>query len=222
MDEFKSLIYTIERLLAPDGCPWDREQTMQSMRHSLVEETYEVIEAIDLDKNLEMEEELGDLLFNVAFLCKLAEKEQRFTLEDVLKHIVAKLIRRHPHIFGEGSLKTSEEVLRQWEQIKQLEKKGETRHSALDGIPKDLPALARAQKVAKKLAGKSFVSTRAFDSLTPEEQAGEALWTSVQQIAGQGIQAEQALRKRLAQLEEEFREWEKEEGRKEESRERSQ
>jgi MazG family protein len=222
MDEFKSLIYTIERLLAPDGCPWDREQTMQSMRHLLVEETYEVIEAIDLDKNLEMEEELGDLLFNVVFLCKLAEKEQRFTLEDVLKHIVAKLIRRHPHIFGEGSLKTSEEVLKQWEQIKQLEKEGKTPHSALDGIPKGLPALARAQKVAKKLAGKSFVSKRAFDSLTPEEQAGEALWTSVQQIAKQGIQAEQALCKRLAQLEEEFREWEKEESRKGESGARSQ
>lgn len=208
MDEFKSLIYTIERLLAPDGCPWDREQTLQSMRHSILEETCEVIEAIDLENNRQIEEELGDLLFNVVFLCKLAEKEQRFSLEDVLKHIVAKLVRRHPHIFGEGHLKTSEEVLKQWEEIKQVEKKGESSPSALDGIPKDLPALARAQKLIKKLASKQFVSKRALDVLSPEEQAGEMLLNEVQQIAQQGIQAEQALRKRLAQIEAEFREWE--------------
>ncbi len=208
MDEFNSLIYTIERLLAPDGCPWDREQTLQSMRHSLVEETYEVIEAIDLENNRQIEEELGDLLFNVVFLCKLAEKENRFTLKDVLKHIVAKLVRRHPHIFGEGHLKTSEEVLTQWEFIKKSEKKEQPRHSALDGIPKDLPALARAQKVAKKLGKESFNSEKKNDFLSPEEEAGESLWNEVQRISKLGIQAEQALRNRLAHIEAEFRAWE--------------
>lgn len=206
MEEFKSLIDTLDRLLAPDGCPWDREQTMQSMRHLLVEETFEVIEAIDLSDNRLMEEELGDLLFNVVFLCKLAEKEGRFTLQDALKHIVAKLIRRHPHIFGEGQLETSEEVLKQWEQIKKSEKKG-VRHSALDGIPKDLPALARAQKMVKKLKKLHFTS-QVSQEVSPEEQVGEFLWRSVQDIAQQGIQAEQALRKRLAQIESEFRNWE--------------
>jgi MazG family protein len=210
MNEFKSLIVTIERLLAPDGCPWDREQTVQSMRPSLVEETYEVIEAIDLDNDRQLEEELGDLLFNVVFLCKLAEKEQRFTLEDVLKHIVTKLVRRHPHIFGEAKLKTSEEVLKQWESIKQTEKKEQPLHSSLDGIPKDLPALAKAQKIAKKLASKHYLPTETIsNSLSPEEQAGESLWASVQQLAEQGIQAEQALCKRLAKIEAEFRAWEK-------------
>jgi tetrapyrrole methylase family protein / MazG family protein len=124
MDEFKSLTDTLKRLLAPDGCPWDREQTMQTMRHLLVEETYEVIEAINLNDNRQMEEELGDLLFNVVFLCMLAEKEKRFTLQDALKHVVAKLVRRHPHIFGEVKLKTSEEVLKQWNEIKQNESSG--------------------------------------------------------------------------------------------------
>ncbi len=207
MDEFNSLIEILERLLAPDGCPWDREQTLHSIRHSLVEETYEVIEAIDLDDNRQIEEELGDLLFVAVFLCLLAQKEGRFTLQDALTHVVAKLVRRHPHIFGEVKLKTSQEVLRQWDEIKQIEKK-EERKSALDGIPKDLPALARAQKMIKKLVNKHFVSQKSKDSFSPEEQAGEKLWQLVQEMAKQGIQAEQALRKRLAQIEVEFRQWE--------------
>lgn len=205
MNEFKSLISTIERLLAPDGCPWDREQTLQSMRSLLVEETYEVIEAIDLDNDRQLEEELGDLLFNIIFLCKLAEKEQRFTLENVLKHIVDKLVRRHPHIFGEGKLKTSEEVLKQWEKIKQTEY--QSRPSALDGIPKDLPTLARAQKMAKKLADQQFI-LKETRNLSQEELAGEKLWILVQQMVEQGVQAEHALRKRLIQIETDFRSWE--------------
>jgi tetrapyrrole methylase family protein / MazG family protein len=208
MDEFNSLISTLERLLGPDGCPWDREQTLQSLRHTLLEEAYEVIEAIDLDNNLQMEEELGDLLLNIVFLCKIAEKEGRFTLKDVLRHVVAKLVRRHPHIFGEKKLKTSEEVLRQWEIIKQAEKRDHPRHSTLDGIPKDLPTLARAQKVAKKLSSKQFVSEKKEGLLTPEEQAGELLWASIQHMSDQGIQPEQALRRRLTQIEAEFRSWE--------------
>lgn len=206
INEFKSLISTLGRLLAPDGCPWDREQTLQSMRQSLVEETFEVIEAIDLNDNRLIEEELGDLLFLAVFLCLLAEKEGRFTLQDALRHVDAKLVRRHPHIFGEGHLKTSEEVLKQWDQIKEKEK-GEKRPSALDGIPKDLPALARAQKIAKKLASKQY-SPKVAEALSNEDQAGEELWQAVQRMAQQGIQAEQALRKRLTQIEGEFRRWE--------------
>lgn len=207
MNEFRSLIDVLERLLAPDGCPWDREQTLQSMRSSLVEETFEVIEAIDLNDNRLIEEELGDLLFNAVFLCLLAEREKRFTLQETLKHITAKLIRRHPHIFGEGRLSTSEEVLKQWDEIKKKEKKDE-RQSALDGIPKDLPALAKAHKFAKKLASQHFTSQANLEALSPEEQAGDLLWKTVQSLSQQGIQAEHALRKRLAQIESEFRKWE--------------
>lgn len=207
MDEFKNLVDTLKRLLAPDGCPWDREQTMQSMRHSLVEETFEVVEAIDLNDNRLMQEELGDLLFNAVFLCLLAEKEHRFTLQDALKHVVAKLVHRHPHIFGGPELKTSEEVISQWEEIKKGEKEGQQK-SALDGIPKDLPALAKAQKIAKKLEKQKFTLQKPVDSLSNEERAGEMLWKAVQSIAQQGIQAEHALRKRLVQIESEFRNWE--------------
>ena len=207
MDLFKALIETLDRLLGPGGCSWDREQTMQTLRHTLLEETCEVIEAIDLDDNQHMKEELGDLLFNGVFLCKLAEKENRFTLKDVLENLVAKLIYRHPHVFGEGNPLTSEEVLKQWETLKQIEKK-EERKSALDGIPKDLPALARAQKVAKKIGNKAFVSEFKTQGSSPEDLAGEALWKMVEELSQQKIQAEEALRKRLTQIESEFREWE--------------
>lgn len=207
MKEIDGLIETIDRLLAPDGCPWDREQTFLSLRSSLIEETYELIEAIDLEKNRLIEEELGDLLFLVIFYAKMAEKEHRFSLKDVANHITAKLIRRHPHIFGDARVKNSDEVLVQWDEIKKGEKKEQPRPSALDGIPKDLPSLARAEKVANKLAKKGHIPQKSAD-LSPEEQAGESLWSAIQVMAQDGIEAEQALRKRLARIEREFREWE--------------
>ncbi len=208
MDHFQSLLKILERLLGPDGCPWDREQTLQSMRASLLEETYEVIEAIDLNNDALLKEELGDLLFNVLFLCQLAAKEGKFTLEEVIQQVSEKLVRRHPHIFGETHVQTSEEVLMQWEAIKQTEEKSQIRESALDDIPKHLPSLARAQKMGKKFTKHHFI-VNSVDLPLPEDQAGEDLWELVQQMARQGIQAEQALNKRLSELEAEFREWER-------------
>lgn len=208
MEEFRALVDVIEHLMGPNGCPWDKVQTLQSIRPCLLEETYEVIEAIDLDDSALLEEELGDLMCQGVFLCLLAAKEKGFGLKQVLNHIKTKLIRRHPHIFADGpSLETPEEVLAQWNQIKAIEKK-ETRPSALDGIPKDLPTLARAQKVFKKMKGKAFVSQKDPASFSSEEQAGDLLWKDIQKFAEQGIHAEQALRKRLTQIEAEFREWE--------------
>lgn len=207
MEEFNTLLLTLEQLIGPEGCPWDREQTLQSLRHTLVEETFEVVEAIDLDDNQNIKEELGDLLFNAFFLCIVAEKEKRFTFKEALQQIISKLVRRHPHVFGETSLKTSDEVIKQWEEIKKEEKK-EERKSAIDGIPKDLPALSRAYKLAKKLAGKPFSPNKNLDSFSPEERAGEILWEIVQNLSQQGMQAEHALRKRLVQIESEFRAWE--------------
>lgn len=208
MKEISNLLGVIDRLLAPDGCPWDREQTLHSMRSSLIEEAYEVIEAIDIGTDREMEEEIGDLLFVVLFLCRLAEKEGRFTLEDAVCHIHAKLVRRHPHVFGEANVKNSEEVLVQWDKIKEGEKKEKARPSALDGIPKDLPALARAQKMAKKLLKLGFVP-EAQQVCSNEEIAGESLWSSILSIMEQGVEPEQSLRKRLSQIEQEFRKWER-------------
>lgn len=196
MKEFNELVSILDRLLGPDGCPWDREQTLQSMRSSLLEETCEVIEAIDLNVNQHIEEELGDLFFNVIFLCKMAEKEGRFTMADALRHVAKKLIHRHPHVFGEAKIHNSDEVVKQWDEIKKQEKK-QTQSDLKDGIPKDLPSLAQAQKIYKRMkkANKSYTVPQ-----DREGQFGAALFDMVSQAQDQGLDAEQALRKFLALL----------------------
>jgi tetrapyrrole methylase family protein/MazG family protein len=209
MEAFKSLIMIIERLLAPDGCPWDQEQTLQSMRGSLLEETAEVIEAINLNENQKIEEELGDLFFNVVFLCKLGEKEQRFTIEDVLKYICAKLIRRHPHIFGDAKVKNSAEVLKQWEEIKKGEK-GEHKQSLLDNIPKELPSLVRAQKILKRIKKTDYpLNLPVETAIQTEDDLNKVLMDIISQAQQKGIDAEQVLRSHLALMEKDFRDWEK-------------
>jgi MazG family protein len=140
------------RLRAPNGCPWDREQDHQTLRWHAVEEVYELMDAIDSGDDHEMEEELGDLLLQVVFHCQLARERGAFTFEKVARHITDKLIRRHPHVFGKTHVKNVDQVWANWEKIKRAEKHG-TRHarpSALDGIPKHLPALLRAEKLVKK------------------------------------------------------------------------
>ncbi|MFI0435427.1 MAG: MazG family protein [Parachlamydiaceae bacterium] len=208
MDEFKSLVDTVEQLLGPSGCPWDREQTMQSIRHSLVEETYEVIEAINMNHPLFIKEEVGDLLFNAVLLCRLAEKEGYFNLKDALSALVEKLVRRHPHVFANVQLSSVDDVLTQWDHIKGIEKQGE-RTNPLDGIPKDLPALAKGQKMAKKLLKEGFESSLDAETFSEEEKIGDFLWKYIQSVSKKGIDVEQALRKRLSQIELEFREKEK-------------
>lgn len=206
MKEFNELNDIMERLLAPDGCPWDREQTLQSMRNLLLEETCEVIEAIDLNANHKMEEELGDLFFNVLFMCRLAEKEERFTIKDALRHIIAKLIRRHPHIFGTAKVENSEQVLKQWEEIKKAE---HTHRSQLDNIPKDLPSLARAQKMFKKIKKTSFkLPTSSGDTYQNEDSLGAALFEIIKKSQDKGLDSEESLRKYLAKLDQDFRAWE--------------
>lgn len=206
MEEIKELIDVINRLLAPDGCPWDREQTLLSMRNSLLEETCEVIEAIDLnDPNL-IEEELGDLFFNVYFLCCLAQKEEKTTISNILKGITTKLIRRHPHIFGSAKIENSDEVLEQWEKIKKTE---QSRSSLLDGIPKNLPALSRAQKILKKIKKTSFKpASEEMDTNQNEEALGAHLFDLVSKSVEKGLDPEHALKRYLANLESQFKEWE--------------
>lgn len=203
MEEFNALVNIIERLLGPNGCPWDQEQTLVSMRHSVLEETAEVIEAINLNDNAKIEEELGDLFFNVIFLCKLAEKENRFTMTEALRTIAAKLIRRHPHVFGDAKVKDAEEVLKQWNAIKQKEKIEKT--NLFKEVPQELPALARAQKIGKKLA-KAGHSLPKEDKKNFENELefGALLFEQVQKGHGQGLDAEQSLRNYLAHLEKNF------------------
>jgi MazG family protein len=148
----EDLLKIMARLRAPNGCPWDREQNHRTLRWHAVEEVYELMDAIDSGDDHEMEEELGDLLLQVVFHCQLARERGVFTFENVARRITDKLIRRHPHVFGETKVKDVDQVWANWEKIKRAEKHG-TRHarsSALDGIPKHLPALLRAEKLVKK------------------------------------------------------------------------
>ncbi len=149
---FDELISIVERLRGPGGCPWDREQTHLSMKPYLLEETYEVIETIDEGDGVKLAEELGDLLLQIVFHARIAEENGRFAMNDVLKAINAKLVRRHPHVFGEADIRTSEEQTRHWE----LLKKAEGKASAMDGVPVSAPALLKAWRVQQKAAAAGF------------------------------------------------------------------
>lgn len=145
----------IAKLRSPGGCPWDREQTHATLRAGLVEEAYEVVAAINSGDDSNLREELGDLLLQPIFHAQIAAEEGRFDFDDVARSIVEKLIRRHPHVFGDDCCADSAEVLRKWDEIKRAEK-GDAAASVLDGISAGLPALMRAEKVQKKAARVGF------------------------------------------------------------------
>ncbi len=144
----------VSRLRAPDGCPWDREQTHASLRGALIEECYEVIEAIERADDANLKEELGDLLLHVVMHSQMAGERSAFTLEEVAAGICDKMVRRHPHVFGDKLAKDSADVLRHWEQIKKEEKA--SRVGRLDGLPASMPALLRAQNAQKKAGRAGF------------------------------------------------------------------
>jgi MazG family protein len=166
---FEDLVEIMDRLRSPDGCPWDREQDYATLRSYLLEECYEVVEAIDGEDYASLREELGDLLFQIVFLARLGKERQRFTASDVVQGIAEKMVRRHPHVFGTVRADTSEEVLRNWEEIKREEKAtGEDTgaKSVLRGIPTGLPALLKAQRLGTKASRVGFDWKRADDVLT--------------------------------------------------------
>jgi MazG family protein len=162
--QIERLRQIVERLRAPDGCPWDREQTHESLKPHLLEECYELLDAIDTQDDGELKEELGDLLLQVVMHAQMASEQHRFTLDDVAEVTADKLVNRHPHVFGENRLPNSDAVLRQWDAIKRGEK--HQRKSVLDGVPKNLPALAKAQKVQTKVARIGFDWQEARDVLS--------------------------------------------------------
>lgn len=191
------LIKVMARLRSPTGCPWDREQNHRSIRWHAVEEVYELMDAIEAGDDHEMAEELGDLLLQVVFHCQLAKERGAFDFDKVTRRITEKLIRRHPHVFGDSKAKTVDAVWAQWEQIKRAEKRG-TRHerpSALDGIPHHLPALLRAEKLVKKArkAGLAGATPRGGANRGKAELARE-LFTLAQHAQARGWSAEELLR----------------------------
>src|SRR3984957_4615008 len=163
-DWFEKLVAIQKRLREPGGCPWDIEQTHQTLRTYLIEEAYEVLDAIDSGEDAKFVEELGDLLLQVTFHSQIASETQRFNISDVIQSIHDKMIRRHPHVFGEVQAKDSEEVLRNWQKIKvqeRIEKEGPAagepkRESALDGVPKSIPATLEGLQLTKKAARTGF------------------------------------------------------------------
>jgi tetrapyrrole methylase family protein/MazG family protein len=152
-----AFIKTIARLRAPDGCPWDREQTHESLARFLLEETYEVLEAVHESNSDNLKEELGDLLLQIVLNAQVAKDNGTFDIEDVASGINAKMISRHPHVFADAKAENADAVLKQWEDLKEEEKKGKPKQeSALDGIPRALPALMQALKISEKAVNQGF------------------------------------------------------------------
>lgn len=157
MDRFDELARVMARLRAPEGCPWDREQTHRSLRPYFLEETYEALEAIDAEDWARLSDELGDVLLQIVFHAQIAAEEKRFTIDEVCGAIADKLVRRHPHVFGEVEVDDADHVKKNWDQIKRGEKGDRAdEHSALDGVPAHLPALLRAQRVQERASSVGF------------------------------------------------------------------
>ncbi len=156
MSEMDRLVAIMARLRGPDGCPWDREQTLANLATFVLEETYEVLEAIAAGAPSDLKEELGDLLFQIVFQARVAEERGDFDVEDVMRGIGDKIVRRHPHVFGPGRLETADQVLAQWEQIKVEERRGRKDGSLFAGVPPALPALLKALRLSSKAARVGF------------------------------------------------------------------
>lgn len=195
MKSFDELLTLADHLNGPEGCPWDKEQTYESLRPYLLEEAHEVLDAVDQGIIKNLVEELGDLLYILIFYAKLGEKKQEFDIDEILTKARKKLIRRHPHVFGEEKAETADEVLHHWNRIKDEEKKGK---SILDGIPPGLSIVLKAQKVIKRLE-------RAHGSLSVEgEGVGPDLLRLILKAHHEGIDAETELRQTLRHLMEPF------------------
>lgn len=155
-DAFAELVTIMERLRGPGGCPWDREQTHASIKPYVIEEAYEVAEAIEANDFDELRTELGDLLLQIVFHAEMAREDNRFTVEDVVRGIIEKMIRRHPHVFSDTAVKDSAEVLRNWARIKTDERKHKEDNSIVSGVPRAMPALLRAHRLGEKAAHVGF------------------------------------------------------------------
>jgi len=174
MSEMTRLREIMDRLRGADGCPWDREQTLGTLRTYLVEETYEVLEAMGGGSPEALREELGDLLFQIVFQARIAQERGEFDIESLMKGIGDKIVRRHPHVFGAGRLDTADQVLRQWEEIKVEERRGKEDGSIFAGVPRSLPALLKALRVSAKAARVGF-----------DWQDRDDLWSKVKEEVGE-------------------------------------
>jgi tetrapyrrole methylase family protein / MazG family protein len=221
--QLEELVAIMAALRGENGCPWDREQTRESLKPFIIEEAYEVIDAIDQNNADEVKEELGDLLFQIVFQCRIAEEKGEFGIGDVIDGIGKKMISRHPHVFGDADIRTSDEVLVKWEEHKKRE--GKQRESILEGIPKTMPGLLRARKLQARAAKVGFdwekiddvigkldeevaefkqaVRSRKEDTI--EEELGDILFMIVNISRFIDINPEEALRKTISKFISRFR-----------------
>ena len=221
--DFQELLKIMEALRSEKGCPWDKEQTRESLKPFIVEEAYELIEAIDESDPEKIKEELGDLLFQIVFQCQIAKENNEFKVSDVIEKISKKMIARHPHVFGKADYKTADEVLLHWEEQKKLE--GKMRESILEGIPKTLPSLLRAHRLQKRAAGVGFDLEKVEDVLKKldeelkefkealktkrqdeiEDELGDIFFMLVNISRFIGVNPEDALRKTISKFIHRFR-----------------
>lgn len=221
--DFEKLIIIMSTLRGKKGCPWDKEQTRESLKPFLVEETYEVLEAIDEGDPEKIKEELGDLLFQIIFHCQIAKERGEFDINDVIGKIAEKMIGRHPHVFGDANYETSEEVLKQWEERKKEE--GKNRESILEGIPKEMPSLLRAHRIQARAARIGFDWEKVEDVLKKldeevdefkaalnrknqseiEDELGDIFFVLVNISRFVGVNPDDALRKTISKFISRFR-----------------
>src|SRR5712671_3824810 len=201
------LLRIMARLRSPTGCPWDREQDHRSLRFHAVEEVYELMDAIEAGDDHEMLEELGDLLLQVVFHCQLAKERGAFDFDKVVRHITTKLVRRHPHVFGNLTVKNVDQVWVNWEQIKRAEKHGTThaRPSAFDGIPKHLPALLRTEKLLKKARRANLLHDAKPARKLAKRELARNLFELAREAHSRGWSAEALLRQETQKQEALFR-----------------
>ena len=219
------LVELMATLRGPDGCPWDRKQTPESLKPFLVEECYEVVDAIEDGAPAKVRDELGDLLFQIIFHARIAEEAGQFTINDVITAIHEKMTRRHPHVFGGDKLTTDKEVLSNWEEIKRKEKGHEDRKSILEGVPKELPSLLRAHRLQERAARVGFdwahlneampkldeeiaefkESLKSEDAGKIEEELGDVFFMLVNISRFLGVNPEDALRKTISKFIHRFR-----------------
>ncbi len=213
---FADLVEIMALLRSPRGCPWDREQDHRSLRRCLLEEAYEVLEAVDRDDPEALCQELGDLLLQVVFHAQLAAEAGQFDIGDVIQGLHDKLVERHPHVFGDKTIETAEGVIEEWESLKRQQRQQSPAEQMAD-VPRALPALARAQMVLRRAAragaGQTTEQARARLEQAakalqvghqPQESLGELLLAAVDLARLSGVEAEQALRERVDRLAEEF------------------
>ena len=196
----EKLLNITNTLLGEKGCPWDKKQTLSTLKPYILEETYELLEALDEDDSKGIIEEAGDVLFQIFFISKLLEKEKRGTLAEILETIANKLILRHPHIFSTSIANTPEEVVKRWEEIKKEEKK---RTSELEGIPQKLPCIAKMQKLMGKLKKKDLFKEEKINKVT-EEEISLKLKELILQAVISDVDVESVVRKNIKELEKLF------------------